>query len=342
MNKIKKIFLLSIFISALSSPLFFAHAQDNTAPDLGASTPKISPVIDFPKLSVHLPGLNFDKSVCKDNECSNNWLAEYIKALYQYGIGIIGILAVITMMIGGIVWLTAAGNSERVGEAKKWIGGSIFGVFIAFTSYLILEFVNPALTALSPIKIAYVDRIDLDRLDSPDAGNELPSGSSDASCLGTGDISQMGSIVKKYLGNKVTYRYGAYGGTGIPYKSRPTVCPPGQICFDCSNFIRHIFSCVGKTGPSGTTADIFSGQEKMNSATSTSVNGRELKPGDLVGWPKIGTGNNGHVILYIGNGEVGEVHGGSGWNGDAARVSSFIDYYNKYSGKKDLRIRRIN
>lgn len=345
MTKIKKIVFLSILCGALLSPLFFVQAQDNPAPDLGASTPKISPPIDFPKLNVKLPGLNFDKAVCTSSECSNNWLAEYIEALYQYGIGIIGILAVITMMIGGIVWVTAAGNDQRIGDAKKWIGGSLMGVLIALTSYIILNMVNPALTELSPIKIAYIEKIDLDRFDSPDAGSEsnLPSGSPDANCLERGNISNINSIVRKYLGNKVTYRYGAYGGGGIPYNNRPTSCPSGQMCFDCSNFIRHIFSCAGKVAPSGDTFDIFSGQEKMNSATSTSVNGKELKPGDLVGWPKTRTGkNDGHVIMYIGNGEVGEVHGGSGWNGDAVRVSSFIDYYNRYSNKKNMRIRRVN
>lgn len=179
MNKLRKIFLVSIFIGALSSPLFFAHAQDNPAPDLGASTPKISPPIDFPTLSVHLPGLSFDKAVCTSTECSNNWLAEYIEALYQYGIGIIGILAVITMMIGGILWLTAAGNDQRITDAKKWVGGSLMGVLIALTSYVILNMVNPALTVLSPLKIDYLKNIDLPHMLSlsDTVANNVTSGS---------------------------------------------------------------------------------------------------------------------------------------------------------------------
>lgn len=164
MNKLRKIFLVSIFIGLLSSPLFFAHAQDNPAPDLGASTPKVSPPIDFPTLSVHLPGLNFDKAFCTNTECSNNWLAEYIEALYKYGISIIGILAVITMMIGGILWLTAAGNDQRIADAKKWVGGSLMGVLIALTSYIILNMINPALTQLSPLQINYIPKTDLEEI----------------------------------------------------------------------------------------------------------------------------------------------------------------------------------
>ncbi len=336
----KKIFtyiflLYGICVCSLS----LVSAQSN---DIGDSTLKVSNPFDSPNLAVRIPGLNFGKTVCTATECSTPWLADYTSALYKYGIGVIGILAVVTMMIGGIVWLTAGGNSERVSEARTWIGGSIIGIFIALTSYLILNFVNPALTELSPVKIKYIDKIDLDRQDSPDAGNHTPSGTNDPSCLATGGVNDMESIVSKYEGGKVTYRYGAYGGDGIPYNNRPTACPSGQICFDCSNFIRHIFSCVGKVGPSGTTADIFNGQEKISSATATSVNGKTLNPGDLVGWPKIGSGNTGHVILYIGNGKVGEVHGGTGWNGDAVRISSFFDYYNRYASRKDLRILRLH
>lgn len=172
MNRIKKIFLVSILCGALFSPLFFVQAQEDPAPDVGASTPKISPAIDFPKLSVKLPGLNFNKAVCTDSECSNNWLAKYIQALYEYGIGIIGILAVITMMIGGIVWVTAAGNAERVSEAKKWIGGSLMGVLIALTSYVVLNMVNPALTELSPIKITYIEKEELPEMSQEEIAEE--------------------------------------------------------------------------------------------------------------------------------------------------------------------------
>mgnify|MGYP001315038421 CR=1 FL=1 len=184
MNRIKKIILFSFLFGVLLSPLFFVQAVENPTEDIGASTPKISPPIDFPKLSVKLPGLNFDKAVCTSTECSNNWLAEYIQALYQYGIGIIGILAVITMMVGGIIWVTAAGNDQHIVDAKKWIGGSLMGVLIALTSYVILNMVNPALTVLSPIKLKYIAKIELplgpvgsdDVIESP-SDNPFESGS---------------------------------------------------------------------------------------------------------------------------------------------------------------------
>jgi uncharacterized protein YvpB len=164
--------LITFFIALglLSSPLFFVSAQETTtADDLGASTPKASNPLDNPKLSVRIPGLNFDKAVCTEKECSNSWIANYIVAIYKYGISTIGILAVITIMIGGIVWLTAGGNQGRIADAKKWIGGSLMGVLIAFTSYVILNMVNPALTELSPIKLAYIENIALLEILEPEA-----------------------------------------------------------------------------------------------------------------------------------------------------------------------------
>lgn len=133
---------------------------------LGASLPKFSNPLDNPKLAVSIPGfLKFRNIYCeavgKGQICSIPWLADYISALYRYGIGSLIIFAVIVMMIGGVVWLTAGGNESKITDAKKWISGSLFGILIAVSSYMILNIVNPALTNLSPIKISSVDREDL-------------------------------------------------------------------------------------------------------------------------------------------------------------------------------------
>lgn len=164
--KFSSVILTFLFSSLIAVSLVLpVKAQDNTSSDLGASTPKISNSLANPTLNVRIPGLNLRPATCTENagktECVTLWLADYIQALYQYGIGIIGIIAVITLMIGGIIWLTAGGNEQRVGDAKKWISGSLIGVLIAFSSYMILNFVNPALTALSPLKISYINNIEL-------------------------------------------------------------------------------------------------------------------------------------------------------------------------------------
>lgn len=72
-------------------------------------------------------------------------IGEYIKQIYKYLIGIVGILAVVVMMYGGVIWMMSFGNSSRAGEAKSWIAASLTGLLLVMFSYVILKTINPAL-----------------------------------------------------------------------------------------------------------------------------------------------------------------------------------------------------
>src|SRR3989344_3430018 len=74
-----------------------------------------------------------------------NWLAEYVSIIYRYGVSVTVILAVVSVMIGGFLWLVSAGSPDKVGRAKEFITAAIFGLVIALFSYLILQTVNPRL-----------------------------------------------------------------------------------------------------------------------------------------------------------------------------------------------------
>ena len=80
-------------------------------------------------------------------------IAKYIKAIYQYGIAVVGILAAIVLMFGGLLWLTAGGNTGQVSEAKEWIKSSLLGLILAMLSYTILLTVNPDLVNFRPITV---------------------------------------------------------------------------------------------------------------------------------------------------------------------------------------------
>ncbi len=82
---------------------------------------------------------------------TSDLLAKYIKAFYDYGLAAAGILAAIVLMAGGLLWLTAAGNDTRIGQAKELIVGSITGVLILFSSWIILNTINPDLLQLKVI-----------------------------------------------------------------------------------------------------------------------------------------------------------------------------------------------
>ncbi len=53
----------------------------------------------------------------------------------------LGIIAVVIMLFGGFKWMTAAGNEDKVDEAKKLIGAGIIGLIIILAAFLIVNFV---------------------------------------------------------------------------------------------------------------------------------------------------------------------------------------------------------
>lgn len=152
-TRLAYIFILIVgLINFLSEPP--TYAQDNKLP-----------VLTPPNLSVSIPGLNKLEPVqCVEGSCNIPWLPQYIVGLQKYGTAAIGIIAVIVFMAGGILWLTAGGNDERIGQAKNFIKGSILGVILMLASYVILYILNPNLTQLNGLNVSRVNRIDLDNI----------------------------------------------------------------------------------------------------------------------------------------------------------------------------------
>lgn len=118
------------------------------------------PKFDPPQLQIQIPGLVYDKAdvTCVNTadggySCSINWISKYIKAIYNYALSIGGILAALMLMAGGLLWLTSGGDSGKISKAKAFIGGSVTGLIILFSAYMILYEVNPELTKMKPISI---------------------------------------------------------------------------------------------------------------------------------------------------------------------------------------------
>ncbi|MEI7498417.1 MAG: D-alanyl-D-alanine carboxypeptidase family protein [Candidatus Falkowbacteria bacterium] len=90
------------------------------------------------------------------------WIGEYVAGMYNFGISIIGIIAVVILMFAGMIRITSGGNSSRVTESNAWIFASISGLVIALTSYVIMKQVNPQLVNVgsnSYIKITMVEKL---------------------------------------------------------------------------------------------------------------------------------------------------------------------------------------
>lgn len=74
---------------------------------------------------------------------------QYLQMVYSYSAGIIGIIAVVLIMAGGIMWIGAAGNEQIIGTAKEIIISALTAVVIIVLSYAILIFISPRLVEIS-------------------------------------------------------------------------------------------------------------------------------------------------------------------------------------------------
>ncbi len=64
---------------------------------------------------------------------------------YQGTFGLIGAIALLMFVWGGIEFLISAGSSEKVEKAKKRIIAAVVGLILVFASYLIVKFVFQSL-----------------------------------------------------------------------------------------------------------------------------------------------------------------------------------------------------
>ncbi len=68
-----------------------------------------------------------------------------IGSIISYALGFVGVIFLILMIAGGLMWMTAAGNEERVSKAKSLITNAVIGMIIVFSAYAITYFVTETL-----------------------------------------------------------------------------------------------------------------------------------------------------------------------------------------------------
>lgn len=232
---------------------------------------------------------------CSSGTCQIPFIAQYVTAVYTYGLSVAGILGVLVLMAAGLLWLVSGGDSSKITRAKQLIFGSATGLLLLVGLSLFLSFINPDLIKTKTIDLEYINRIEIE------GDNNSPTVSMDTSSIssilgvncGKDSVSQ---IVNKSKG-KVTYSQ----------EKRTKSTPEGYVYLDCSSFANFVLKCATGKNSGQRSADIFSEQKVWDQKLES------LQPGDMVGWaPKNNAKNNGHVIIYMGNGLFGDCHSGSG------------------------------
>lgn len=123
---VKFIFLLSLAV------LCFTFAQNASAAALDLNN-------NYP-LFPGAPDINTE---------AGQQLNGLIAWFYYAVIGISGLAALITIIIGGVQLMTSAGSPSGISEARDRIKNALLGLLVIFASYLILNTVNPRLLTLT-------------------------------------------------------------------------------------------------------------------------------------------------------------------------------------------------
>ncbi len=77
---------------------------------------------------------------CK-TDCNTRGLPLIIQSVTTALLGVIGALAVIMIIVGGLRYVTSGGDPKKTADAKNTIMYSIAGVVVAIMAYAIVKFI---------------------------------------------------------------------------------------------------------------------------------------------------------------------------------------------------------
>jgi hypothetical protein len=242
---------------------------------------------------------------CPGNPNLSNGVGCYLNWIFKLGIGLCTALAVVMIIIASIQYMGTESVWGKT-EARSKILQSILGLVLAMGSYAILNTISPDLLGSNGVQINQVTADIGGDSNAPIGGiNVLPTG-----IVCSGGKANIPNIAASFNG-KMTY------SQAIP---KGQAGPNSTIQLDCSGFANYVLECAGALFTNSGSADIFRNAEKVNQSTmtDTSVNGKALQVGDLIGWtPSDDPRGNGHVMIYVGNGVVNDSHGPAGVAGQA-------------------------
>ncbi len=123
-------FILLIFFCATSPLALRAQESGSTAQTSG-----------FGKFEVGLPGIPSDTTI--DSFASDpEPILKFINLATNAVIAILVIIGLISITVGGYLYMTAAGNGKQIETAKEIIIAALAGIFLALISVVILNTIN--------------------------------------------------------------------------------------------------------------------------------------------------------------------------------------------------------
>ena len=76
---------------------------------------------------------------------STGEISPYLQAIYRFALWAVGIAALFMLSVGGMMYLTSAGNTSQISTAKTVIFDALIGLVLAILAWLVLYVINPQL-----------------------------------------------------------------------------------------------------------------------------------------------------------------------------------------------------
>jgi len=82
------------------------------------------------------------------NSPDGQTLSQVVAWFYYFILWIAGFATFVMMIVGGVKWLTSAGNPNQISDAKDQIKNAILGLLLILAAFIILQTINPGFTTL--------------------------------------------------------------------------------------------------------------------------------------------------------------------------------------------------
>lgn len=159
-KKLFSVLILSVFISSLS----FVFASDARA---AGDKMYFQPNVEIPGMENFLGDKEPIEGKCLQYDASGenclvqaqgyaidgDSIGQYIVTIYSYAARFVAILAMFMFVIAGWQWLFAAGNAEKVNNAKQTINGVLIGMILLLGGQLLLSQISVGLTNFDTLEI---------------------------------------------------------------------------------------------------------------------------------------------------------------------------------------------
>lgn len=179
-------------------------------------------------------------------------LPDYVKYIFDFGIGIAGLIAFIMLVYGGFRYLTSAGNPSAMSDANSQIFAGLMGIIVILGSWLLLNTINPQLLIINPeteeSKLAATTASGVYLC----AGENCKLFNTSQSFIG-GELNDKVTAVK--FSNTVGVEYGAVLHEDKYYEGKCSVCLSDNCDFSNAGEISsvHIFEKANTSSGKGVT-----------------------------------------------------------------------------------------